>query len=318
MFPVFFAPSLPAIEVANGHSNFQPDETEGQNMARNLKTGWVVLATSGPVVHGDEDGRFIKKEWLQDMAETYNTKVFTAKIWPEHRRYSSAGTVLALKVEPATDPELKGELQLFGILSPADWLITANQAGDYTFPSIEVGENFRGTGKFFLKGLGVTDDPASAGVTELKFSSKAGDEVAHVFNGHQFNLAESLEQEKSLLHRIFGREDSSQPEQESEAMDEKQFSQLMDTIKDQGKKLDALEDKFKSLNAGANSEGAEGAEGGEGEGGEGEEGTVSAKEFNALKSQLDDLNKKFTAALNEENPGTNVPEGKGGAEEEVI
>lgn len=290
-------------------------------MARNLKTGWVVLATSGSVVHGDEDGREIKKEWLEDMAANYNTRVFTAKIWPDHRRYMNGGSVLALKVEPATEPELEGEVQLFGILAPNDWLIYANKSGDYTHPSIEVGENYLGKGGYFLKGLGVTDNPASAGVTELHFSSKDGDESATVFPGHQFNLAESLEEEKTLFQRIFAREPSpSNPEQDSEAMNEEQMQQLKNFMSAEIKTgLQTIRDEFSQQPAGAApAAGAEGAAAGEGgEGGQAQ--TVSVEQFNALQTKFDDLDKKFSQALNGEQPGTTVPEGKGSAEtSEVI
>ena len=204
-------------------------------MAGNLKTGWIILATTGPVVHGDEDGRFIKKEWLEDMAEVYNSKVFTAKIWPEHRRYASAGVVLALKMVAATEPELDGEFHLMGILSPNDWLVQANRAGDYTFPSIEVGENYRGTGKFFLKGLGVTDEPASAGVTELKFSKNGEQEKAIVFAGPQINVSDCLDKtsdnKTSLIKRIFGKAsgEADNPQQDT-PMTEEQIKVLEDRL----------------------------------------------------------------------------------------
>ncbi|WP_445357295.1 GPO family capsid scaffolding protein [Microbulbifer sp. ANSA002] len=283
-------------------------------MARNLKTGWVTLATSGSVVDGSDDGRYIKKEWLEDMAETYNTKVFTAKLWPEHRRYYSGGTVLALKVEPATEPELKGEVQLFGIISPNDWLVSANRSGEYTFPSIELGENYRGTDKFYLKGLGVTDSPASAGIQELHFSSKDGDQSARIFSGHQFNLSDSLEKDNTLYNRIFGRKDSKPPEQDSEAMKDEQFSQLMGAINSQGETMKELAKNFSTSGAAGESQTESKEAGSDDE----EKETVSVKEFNAFQSKFDKLDKEFKAAINTEKPGTRTPEGTGGTEEEVI
>ncbi|WP_299580897.1 GPO family capsid scaffolding protein [uncultured Microbulbifer sp.] len=284
-------------------------------MARNLKTGWVTLATSGSVVDGSDDGRYIKKEWLEDMAETYNTKVFTAKLWPEHRRYYSGGTVLALKVEPATEPELKGEIQLFGIISPDDWLVSANRSGEYTFPSIELGENYRGTDKFYLKGLGVTDSPASAGIQELHFSSKDGDQSARIFSGHQFNLSDSLEKDNTLYNRIFGRKDSKPPEQDSEAMKDEQFNQLLGALNSQHETMKDLVKNFSTSGAGGGGQQESEEVGSDEE----ENGTVSAKEFKALESKFDNLNKEFKAAINTEKPGTSTPEGTGGAgDEEVI
>lgn len=287
-------------------------------MARNLKTSWVSIATSGPVVHGEEDGRFIKKEWLQDMADTYNTKIFTAKIWPEHRRYYSAGTVLALKVEPAIEPELKGELQLFAILSPSDWLMTANAGGDFTFPSIEVGENFRGTGKYFLKGLGVTDEPASAGVTELKFSTNTGEEKALVFSGNQFDLPASLEKPNSLLHRIFGSiSTDDNPEQDDDTMTPEQMTELTlmlsASISESFKTLkDDLSAQFSKPNADAS--------------GEGEGDTVvpvadfsALKEENsALKTRLDVIEEEFSKLKATPGDHTDAGEGEGDGEQSQV
>lgn len=289
-------------------------------MARELKTGWVVLATSGSVIHGDEDGRFIKKEWLQDMAEVYNTKVFTAKLWPDHHRYYNGGKVVALKLVEATEPELKGEFQLLGILAPTDWLIRANQAGDFTQPSIEVGENYRGTGKFFLKGLGVTDEPASAGAGELKFSSKNGTEKVHVFPGQQFNLAESLEEsdkatkKESLAKRIFswGHKDSNPDNttQDETPMTEEQLAQLKQELGDQlDSQFNTLADKLANKPE-------------ENEGADADDKTApTATEFKALKDENTELNTrlknletKFSELEKTPAGSTKVPEGTGDSE----
>lgn len=72
-----------------------------------LRTGFVCIATEGKAV----DGRDITREWLVDMAETYDPTYYTAVIWPEHDRWSSYGTVQALKTE-----EVDGKLKLFAVL----------------------------------------------------------------------------------------------------------------------------------------------------------------------------------------------------------
>lgn len=280
-------------------------------MARNLKTGWVIIATSGPVVHGDEDGRFIKKEWLQDMAETYNTRVFTAKLWPEHRRYFSAGTVLALKVEPATEPELKDEIHLYAILSPSDWLLSANAQGDFTFPSIEVGENYRSTGKFFLRGLGLTDDPASAGVTELKFSAAHGEEKAVVFSGHQLDLPASIDRPNGLLNRIFGKtgDPTAATNQDDETMTEEQLKALTEQLTGHiDTKFSALRDELKSQAPSA----VAAAAAGEGEGEQpaavdGKAFTALKDENSALKTRLDAIETEFNALKDTSAAGTTTP-----------
>ena len=253
----------------------------------------------------------MKKEWLEDMAEVYNTKVFTAKLWPDHRRYFSGGTVLALKLEPATEPELEGELQLFGILSPSDWTVQANRAGDYTFPSIEVGEDYRGTGKFYLKGLGLTDQPASSGVTELNFSTKDGTERAHIVSGPQFNLAEAIDND-SLLKRVFsalGSSSNTPTTAEDDTMTPEQLEALQATL------TQHIDTQFSTLAAQLKGN-TEQENNGEGKPAAAAE-QVTAEKFSALetentalKGRLDDLETKFSSMSNEPN-GNQTPAGEG-------
>ena len=113
-----------------------------------LRTGWVCIATEGKAV----DGRDITRDWLTDMAETYDPTYYTAVIWPDHDRWSSYGTVQALKTE-----EVDGKLKLFAILCPNRDLIYYNQSGQYKFCSITPIEQFAQS--TYLLGLGVTDKP---------------------------------------------------------------------------------------------------------------------------------------------------------------
>jgi hypothetical protein len=152
-------------------------------MANNLKTGWVIIATSGATM----DGRKIEKQWLTEMAENYNERMYSAKIWPDHERYfGSQGKVLALKVEPATDPAFKDELQLMAIIAPSDDLIYYNKRGKYVHTSIEVLKNFANKGFFYLGGLAVTDQPASLGTSELQFSESTN---SIRFSGSELDLS---------------------------------------------------------------------------------------------------------------------------------
>ncbi|HBM2757206.1 TPA: GPO family capsid scaffolding protein, partial [Enterobacter hormaechei subsp. xiangfangensis] len=45
-----------------------------------LKTGWLCVATEGDTV----DGRVLERQWIIDMAETYDPNHYAALIWPEH------------------------------------------------------------------------------------------------------------------------------------------------------------------------------------------------------------------------------------------
>ena len=107
-----------------------------------LRTGFVCIATEGKAV----DGRDITRDRLTDMAETYDPTYYTAVIWPDHDRWSSYGTVQALKTE-----EVDGKLKLFAVLCPNRDLVYWNQNGQYQFCSIEPFEQFADLGRTYLR-----------------------------------------------------------------------------------------------------------------------------------------------------------------------
>lgn len=132
-----------------------------------LSTGWICIAAAGESV----DGRVIEEQWIIDAAETYSTDLYTAMLWPEHLRdYGNMGEVLELTA--AQDDE--GVLCLYARLRPNIALIQANANGQLLFCSAEFTPdgNFRGTGKTYLEGLGVTDSPASVKTDRLHFSRR--------------------------------------------------------------------------------------------------------------------------------------------------
>ncbi|HAU5009447.1 TPA: GPO family capsid scaffolding protein [Proteus mirabilis] len=130
-----------------------------------LMTNWLCIATAGDTV----DGRIIEESWILESAELYDRHLYTACIWPEHERwFGSMGEVLALKAE--RDEE--GTLKLYAQLRPNQHLLQANRDGQLLFTSAEFTPtgNFRGTGKTYLEGLGVTCSPASVGTDRLQFN----------------------------------------------------------------------------------------------------------------------------------------------------
>lgn len=134
-----------------------------------LMTRWLCICQEGPTV----DGRNIRREWLMEAAELYDPKVYTAMIWPEHDRwYGSLGHVLEVK----TEEDNEGIMSLYARLSPDVSLIHANKNGQLLFCSAEFTPDgdWRGTGKTYLQGLGVTSSPASVGTTRLNFNEKGG------------------------------------------------------------------------------------------------------------------------------------------------
>jgi len=130
-----------------------------------LKTDWLCVATEGDTV----DGRDIKRQWIIDMGETYDYSHYVALIWPEHEDdCGNLGEVLEATWHDGDD----GLARLYVSLCPNMRLIFANHEDQLLFFSIEPEENWRGSGRTYLKGLAVTDTPASVGTTRLRFSTR--------------------------------------------------------------------------------------------------------------------------------------------------
>lgn len=133
-------------------------------------------------VEGDTcDGRVIDADDINQMAESFDPRVYGCRINLEHlksyfpdspfRRY---GDVSALKAETIEDDSiLNGKRALFAQISPTDDLVQMNKALQKIYTSMEIRPNFANTGKAYLVGLAVTDDPASLGTEMLEFSAKA-------------------------------------------------------------------------------------------------------------------------------------------------
>jgi hypothetical protein len=138
-------------------------------MPRSLVSFWKRVAISGPTV----DGREILPQELRDIADTYKAATYTAVIWCDHERwYGSHGTVFAVRLVEDADDLAPGQVALEAQLKPNDKLLWLNDQGEKLFTSIEITPNFANTGKAYLTGLAVTDEPASLGTQELYFSKK--------------------------------------------------------------------------------------------------------------------------------------------------
>jgi len=138
-------------------------------MPRSLVSFWKRVATSGTTA----DGREILPQELRDIAETYKPSKYTAVIWCDHERWSgSHGTVYAVRLVEEGDDLEEGQIALEAQLKPNDRLLYLNDQGQKLFTSIEITPNFASSGKAYLTGLGVTDEPASLGTQELYFSKK--------------------------------------------------------------------------------------------------------------------------------------------------
>ncbi|RTM56120.1 GPO family capsid scaffolding protein, partial [Enterobacter hormaechei] len=127
------------------------------------------------------DGRVISGEDIQDMADTFDPRVYGCRINLEHLRsvipdsvLKRYGDVVELKAEIISDDSaLNGKKALFGKIAPLDELVSMVRAGQKVYTSMEIRPNFANTGRSYLVGLAVTDDPASLGTEYLEFCSRA-------------------------------------------------------------------------------------------------------------------------------------------------
>jgi len=213
-----------------------------------LTTDWIKVATSGPTI----DGREIPEQDVQDMADSYDPEEYTAVIWSSdplgHSKwYGNFGTAAELKAEK----DKKGRLCLFAKLRPNKRLLELNSQGQKLFTSIELWPNFAGTGKAYMTGLAITDEPASLGTQQLHFSKQ---HPGHVRFSQSIPFALDASHEAtdststdgtakdgtptdetprtlfSKLAATFGWRVTDEPEtpnEDDEAMDAKQFNQLL-------------------------------------------------------------------------------------------
>ena len=133
-------------------------------------------------VEGDTcDGRVISGNDIQEMADNFDPRVYGCRINLEHIKglmpdspFKRYGDVTEVKAEIISDDSaLNGKKALFGKIAPLDELVSMVRAGQKVYTSMEIRPNFSNTGKCYLIGLAVTDDPASLGTEYLEFCSRA-------------------------------------------------------------------------------------------------------------------------------------------------
>ncbi len=130
------------------------------------------------------DNREITATQIDEMAESYNPDIYSARVWLEHFRglfpdsvFKALGDVVALKA----DTDDTGKRVLLAQISPTAELVQMNQERQKIFTSVEIHPNFSDTGKAYLTGLAVTDSPASTGTEALRFSVAQNDKT-HLFS----------------------------------------------------------------------------------------------------------------------------------------
>ncbi len=276
-----------------------------------LTTDFVKIGQSGPTI----DGRTIKPEWLLQAAESYSPDLYTALIWPEHFRFQNFGKVVELKAEQEGD-----KVALYARLQPNASYVWTNQTRQQLFFSMELDDNFAGSGRAYLLGLAATDSPASLGTSELKFSARRNSPGSQFYSNVEFSMPVPAEdREPAWVTRLFQKFSlNANPREES--MDAQQYAEM------QGK-IDALGTAVSEIKAGvaaftAKPEGPAAPAVGTDPAAPGADKTVLASvedgkfavltdAVTKLGSQLTDLAARFEAAKS----GTPVPPTEGPADD---
>jgi len=285
-------------------------------MPASLVTEFKCIATSGPTV----DGREIQSQWLTDMAETYNPATYTAKLWIDHMRYASYGAVRELKAE-----EVDGTVKLYGRISPTRDLLQMNQVWEeYLHFSIEVTEDFAGTGKTYLTGLAMTDQPASLGTDEMRFSAMPGRKFTARYAGEVVPDLRGMDEEERFtktffkkLYRVF-KDETKEDETGDDPMDKEQFDAVKDTLEATQQSVTTLAETMNGFMEKLGKGETPGGEGAEGSGeGDGEAGTpAEADQFAVLQTSVKTMTDAFTTMterMEKAVPGTFARENHGPA-----
>jgi hypothetical protein len=120
----------------------------------------ICILTAGPTI----DGRYIEQQVIDDIAELYDPVVYNARINEEHWYWGEKfGSVLSVE---------KDGNRLMAVLKPNSKLLSTIEGGQLLHTSCEIEKNFANSGRSYLTGLALTDDPASLGTTEMHLSAR--------------------------------------------------------------------------------------------------------------------------------------------------
>lgn len=282
-----------------------------------LKTDFVKIGTSGKTV----DGRDISPGAIVDMAASYDPDEYTALINYEHYNWAgNFGSVLELKAEENKN----GEMCLMAVLAPNKHMLALNADGQKVFTSMEIIPNFADTGKAYLSGLALTDQPASRGTTQLNFSHRVNKD--HLLsNPEEFNLNLQEDDEQTLVGMFKQFLSTFKPAapaasnpQEDENMTPEQIEALTASINASiDTKFAALENTFKAQNSGDGEDPAPGEQSPGAEVFSQEDATKLQQSISDLTTSFGELKEKFEK-LEQSPAGSNTPNVTGDNEQRVL
>ncbi|MFS1476651.1 GPO family capsid scaffolding protein [Vibrio lentus] len=239
------------------------------------------------------DGRVIEQKIIDEIAETYNPEVYTARINADHYPWSNKyGSVLSVE---------KKEDKLFAVLKPNSMLLRMAEQGQLLHTSCEFYEKFADTGKAYLTGLALTDEPASLGTTQIQLSASSKDKacVPTSFQITLEQLSKSTEEEASMFNKfkrwLKGESELEQLSQQQEDEDmSKELEELLKQSIEQGKEnqqqLSQLSEQVEKLNTNGQPQEPEVEEGAEVTELKGQVETLSSQ-VESLTGQIEKLSK---------------------------
>ena len=285
-----------------------------------LSTDWITIGTSGPTV----DGRKISEQMLKEAAESYDPEEYQAVISSDHLLwwYGNFGEVV--KIKNGTDK--KGRTTLQAKIHPNQRLIEMNRQGQRLHTSMELTDDFAGTGKAYLMGLAVTDEPASLGTSQLQFSSKGKpcpifigqpEEVDYSTGSTEQTGQPTEPDDDTFFKRFFQRFSSELKNQhdpnEDDDMTSEQFNTLKDLAEKQLEAVKTMTEKMVETFSKPQTTAAVGQPPNTTESTP-PAATQITEELTSLKTQLEELNSKLEKGL-EGKPATQVPTGSGAGQE---
>ena len=161
-------------------------------------TEWVTLVTAGKL----RGGREVTEKNLIDAAQTYDRNEYRAMINSEHRpEYGNFGQVHDVRLKN----DAKGRKTLQARLVPNQRFFAMNAEGRRQSLSVELDLNFMDSGRSYLIGVALTDQPASVGTSFLKLSHQntlKSDSIESSFTGQPTSEHDAETSESGLLTKL--------------------------------------------------------------------------------------------------------------------
>ncbi len=291
-----------------------------------LTTDWITIGTAGPTI----DGRKISEQLLTEAAEDYDPEEYTAVISSDHLlwMYGNFGRVDSLR----TSRDKKDRLTLQAKIVPNGRMIEMNKQGQRLFTSMELTDDFAGSGRGYLMGLAVTDEPASIGTSRLQFSKQQP--APFLMNtpepfridspkpeSNDETVAETGDQDeqgfrrfmKTIWHCLSTNQLSPQPVPlEDDDMTEEQFNSLKSLHEQQLAALQELTTLAKQKDS-DNGKGDNGNADDDNSDSDNETGDMKAA-ITAMGQSINELKTQFSDALKGQQPGTHIPASTGSPE----